>query len=365
MPLGALAASCYDGQGGFTQVTFRGWCGWPKQRCWPTVWTAYDLLGSKSSFQEAQSSKLAISQVRPNILNLWDNKWPSWAKCIRNASKYQFESFKMECTLTSHKNDRCLFHILYFHIFSPHPWLKPCQAMMEILPSGASQSSRSDQRGEGLHCLPALPGEIPEENDVERQAPAAKDHVTLTCTVWNDLKVAAEVDFGHGSHWRIIYPEAKLQLVVDSMGVQPQLSVRLRDDLNVWGICTAVQGSTFRLSSSFGDFGDRVTKHIQQEEAAAEEESRLREERQKEIDQKVGSEVTGAILEKQECAMLVCVLASIFLTEHQSLGLAVVLVLYVCAAQWTPSCWRRLGLGRLHSSVPQGLSCNAMRAGGS
>ena len=217
--------------------------------------------------------------------------------------------------------------------------------MMEILPSGASQSGRSDQRSESLQCLVALPGEIREENDVERQA-AATDDVTGTCMVWNDLRVAAEVEFG--SHGRIIYPGADLELAVDSKGGQPlPLSVRLRDDLNIWGICTAVPGSTFRLSSSFGDFGDRATKHFQEEETAAEEESRLRKQRQKELDKKLGAEVTSAILQKQKCtmiffflcllifftAMISCAVASfILVTELQGFALAAgLLMLWACA----------------------------------
>ena len=192
----------------------------------------------------------------------------------------------------------------------------------------------------------ALPGEIQQENDIERQAPAAKSNETVTCTVWNDLKVAAEVE--HGNGWQIIYPEAQLKMAVDSMDVHPQLSVRLRDDLNVWGMCTAVQGSTLQLSDSFGDFGGQATWHFQKDEAGAEEESRLRKKRQKEIDQRLSAEVTQAVLRKQKWAMisfvfcLLMVLAAMISctvmaynlqTELQGLALTVgLLVLWACAS---------------------------------
>ena len=191
----------------------------------------------------------------------------------------------------------------------------------------------------------ALPGEIQEENDIERQAPAAKSNETVTCTVWNDLKVAAEVE--HGNGWQIIYPEAQLKMAVDSMDVHPQLSVRLRDDLNVWGMCTAVQGSTLQLSDSFGDFGGQATWHFQKDEAGAEEESRLRKQRQEELDRKLGVEVTQAVLRKQKWVMIsfflctLIVLAAMIsctvtafnpLTELQGVGVAVgLLVLWAWA----------------------------------
>ena len=201
--------------------------------------------------------------------------------------------------------------------------------------SGASRSG-SDQTG-------GLPGEIRE--NVERQTLAAD--ATVTCTVWNDLQVAAEAQIGEESQWRIMYPEACLKLTLDSMDVQPQLSVRLRDDPNVWGMCTAVQGSRFQLSSSFGDFGDRAAKHRQKEGKEADEESRLRKQRQAEIDQKLGAEVTQAVLRKQKwvmisfflctlivlAAMISCAVAAFSLqTEIQGVGLAVgLLVLWACA----------------------------------
>ena len=171
--------------------------------------------------------------------------------------------------------------------------------------------------------------------------------VQATCTVCNDLKVAAEVRLGEGSEWKALYPEAQLKLAMDSMDV-PQLSVRLRDDLHVWGMCTVAQGSTLQLSNSFGDFGGRATKHFQEEEAAAEEESRLRKQRQKELDQKVGSEVTQAVLRKQKwvmisfilCLLIIltaiisCTVASFqgVLTEVQGVGLSAnLLLLCACA----------------------------------
>ena len=169
----------------------------------------------------------------------------------------------------------------------------------------------------------------------------------VTCTVCNDLKVAIEVKLGEGSEWDTVYPKAQLKMAVDSIDVHPELSVRLRDDPNVWGMCRVVQGSTLQLSSSFGDFGDRATKHFQEEEAAAEEESRLRKQRQKELDQKLGAQVTQAVLKKQKrmmisiffclllvlAAMISCAVAAFHvLTEIQGLGLAGgLLALYVCA----------------------------------
>ena len=167
-------------------------------------------------------------------------------------------------------------------------------------------------------------------------------------TVLNDLNAAAEVKLGEGSDWHIVYPEAQLKLAVDSMNVQPQLSVRLRDDSNVHGMRTVVPGAKVKLSNSFGDFGERATKHFQEEETAAEEESHLRKQRQKEIDQKLAAEVTQAVLRKQKlmmiflflcmlmvlAAMISCtVMAYNLQTELQGLGLALgLLVLWACAS---------------------------------
>ena len=205
-----------------------------------------------------------------------------------------------------------------------------------------TMASESHQRGKGL--LPICPGEIREENDLEKQAPA-KGNETVTCRVWNDMRVAAEVDDGNG--WQIIYSEAQLKMAVNSMDLHPELSVRLRDDPNVCGKCRAVQASTLQLSSSFGDFGDQAAKHVQKEEAGAEEESRLRKQRQKEIDQKLGAEVTQAVLRKQKwvmisfvfselmvlAAMVFCAVAAFNVaTELQGVGFAVgLLLLCACA----------------------------------
>ena len=169
----------------------------------------------------------------------------------------------------------------------------------------------------------------------------------VTCTVCNDLKVAIEVKLGEGSKWDTVYPEAQLKLAVDSMDVQSQLSVRLRDDLNVSGVRTIVPGAKVKLSNGFGDFGDRATKHVQKEEAGAQEESRLRKQRQKELDQKLGAQVTQAVLKKQKwvmisfvfcllmvfAAMISCAVTTFSLaTELQAIGLAVgLLLLCVCA----------------------------------
>ena len=202
---------------------------------------------------------------------------------------------------------------------------------MEEIPSLSALESCGDK---------GLPGEI-RENDLERQAdPTA----TMTCTVWNDLRVATEVELG--SQWQIMYPEAQLKMAVGSMDVQPQLSVRLRDDSNVCGTCAVVPGATLQLSNSFGDFGHQARKHFQEEQAAAEEESRLRKQRQAEIDQELNVEVTQAILRKQKCAilsiflcmciflsaMISCTGASFNATELQGVGLAVgLLLLFGCA----------------------------------
>ena len=181
----------------------------------------------------------------------------------------------------------------------------------------------------------------------------------VICTVCNDLNVGAEVKLGEGSEWKIVYPQAQLKMAVDSMDVQPQLSVRLRDDPNVCGVCTVVQGSTLQLSSSFGDFGEGATKHFQEEEAAAEEESRLRKQRQKEIDQKLSAEVTQAILWGQMWAMIsffLCLLIVLTgmisstvasfnpLTDLQCVGLAGGLpALHVCGSCALTGLWLACG----------------------
>ena len=97
-------------------------------------------------------------------------------------------------------------------------------------------------------AVASFPGEI-REDDVEKQAPA-KDDVAVTCTVCNDLRVAAEVQ--HGNGWQIIYPKAQLNLAVDSMDAQPQLLVRLHDDPKVCGMCIAVHGSTTASKQFWG-----------------------------------------------------------------------------------------------------------------
>ena len=209
----------------------------------------------------------------------------------------------------------------------------------------ASERDRIGE-GQGFCC----PDQIGEENDLEKQGPA-KGNETVTCTVWNDLKVATEAKLGSGREWQIMYPETRLKMAVavDSMDVQPQLSVRLRDDSNVCGMRTVVQGAILPMSNGFGDFGDRATRHFQEEETAAKKESRLRKQRQAEIDQKLGAEVTQVILWRQKWAMIsffLCLLiiltAMIFgtvasfhlLTGLQEIALAVallMLVLYGCA----------------------------------
>ena len=148
---------------------------------------------------------------------------------------------------------------------------------------------------------------------------------------------------------------------MDSMEVQPQLSVRLRDDPNLYGMCTVVQGSTLQLSSSFGDFGHQTTKLFQEEEAAAEEESRLRKQRQDELDQKLGAQVTQAVLKKQKlvlisiflctlivlAAMISCAVTTFSLvTELQGCGLAAgLLVLFVCAGCGVTGLFAAAGFG--------------------
>ena len=52
---------------------------------------------------------------------------------------------------------------------------------------------------------------------------------------------------------------------IDSLDAHPQLSVRLRDDRNVWGTCAVAQGAALQLSSSFGAFGREALKHAQEE----------------------------------------------------------------------------------------------------
>ena len=111
-----------------------------------------------------------------------------------------------------------------------------------------------------------------------------------------------------------------------------------------------MHGSTFRCSNSFGDFGHRAAENAQKEAKAAEEESRLRKQRQKELDRKLGAEVTQAVRRKQDCVMnslLYCMLivlaAMIFcavalfrfnvVMELQGVGLALgLLALMVCAS---------------------------------
>ena len=169
--------------------------------------------------------------------------------------------------------------------------------MIEILPC------RADQKGQGLQGLPEFPGEIREENDVEKQARATGNEAEI-CTVRNDLPVAAEVKLGQGSGWQTIYPEGKVDFSVNSIDVDLQLSVRLRDDAHVRGKCRAEQGSRLWMSQSFGNFGDRATRHFQRETAAARQESQLRKLRQKELDKKLGFEVTQVILRRQKWVVI-------------------------------------------------------------
>ena len=167
--------------------------------------------------------------------------------------------------------------------------------------------------------------------------------------VLNDLKAAAEVKLEEGSEWQIVYPKAQLKMAaaVDSMNVRPELSVRLRDDHNVCGMRTVVPGAKVKLSNGFGDFADWAEEHVEKEANEAKEESRLRKQRQDELDRKLAAEVTQAVLRKQKwaiiflflctlivlAAMISCtVTAFSLLSELQGVGLAVGLaVLLVCA----------------------------------
>ena len=227
--------------------------------------------------------------------------------------------------------------------------------MMEILPSRAFESFQGDQRGA------SCPGEIREESDLEEQAPA-KGNEIVTCSLWNNLQVVTEAKLGQVSKWQIVYPEAQLKMAVavESMDVQPQLSVRLRDDPNLSGMCTAAQGSALRLSNGFGDFGERATKHVQKEAKAAQKESRLRKQRQAKINQKLNVEVTQTVLKKQKwvmisfflcllivlTAMILCTVTAynLQLTELQGLGLAVgFLMLFGCTTFGNAGLWAATG----------------------
>ena len=223
--------------------------------------------------------------------------------------------------------------------------------MAEILMCGACERRPGNQLSEEFRV---------EVRDIE-----------VTCTVCNDLKVAIEVKLGEGSEWDAVYPQAQLKMAMDSMEVQPQLSVRLRDDPNLYGMCTVVQGSTLQLSNSFGDFGDRAREHVQKEEAAAEEESRLRKQRQDELDQKLGAQVTQAVLKKQKwmmisfvfcllmvfAAMISCAVTTFSLaTELQGIGLAVgLLVLCVCAGCGATGLWVAAGFGAITSELRESV----------
>eukprot|EP00438_Fugacium_kawagutii_P018655 Skav210086 [mRNA] locus=scaffold1510:184383:186172:+ [translate_table: standard] len=163
----------------------------------------------------------------------------------------------------------------------------------------------------------------------------------MGCTAWNDLRVASELQVGQASGWQVIYPEARIQLAMHSVADVLQVSVRLRDDVKVCGMCTAVQASTLRLSTDFGDFGDRAAQHFLQEALAAHHEIFLRMQRQKEINQQLNEEVSRAILRRQKWVMLslsvcllillggmvACAVVSFSLaTELQGVGLAMALL---------------------------------------
>ena len=219
---------------------------------------------------------------------------------------------------TSHRNHRLSFHCILT--------MELCRTTAEILQRRASQGRPSNLLEDEVHV------EI------------GDGHIT----VFNDLKAAAEVKLREESRWHNIYPKASIKLAGDSVDGDLQVSVQLRDDPNVCGSCTAVQGSTLQLSNSFGDFGERATKHVQKEAKEAAEEIRLREQRQRELDEKFGAEVTQAVLRKQKmmmiflflcmlmvlAAMISCtVMAYNLQTELQGLGLASgLLLLCVCAS---------------------------------
>ena len=210
-----------------------------------------------------------------------------------------------------------------------HP--ERCQTMAEILRSVASESCPGDQRGA------SCPGEIREENDLEKQAPA-RGSDTVSCTLRNDLKVAVEAKLGEESEWQTTYPgiNYKMAAAVNSMDAKPQLSVRLRDDRHVCGMRLVVQGSTLRLSNSFGDFGHRAANIAQKEAKAAEKESRLRK-------HSVGAEIIQVIRWRRKWVMIsLCLCMLMVLTamisctgaafNHPNFGLALVLLLlFACA----------------------------------
>lgn len=163
---------------------------------------------------------------------------------------------------------------------------------------------------------------------------------TEVCTVWNDLRVAAELKLGQRSGWHIIYPEAGPNLAGHSMDDTLHVFVRIRDDVTVCGMCTTVRGSILLLSTSFGDFGDRAAKIIRKEEDETEQESLLRKQRQEEINKKLNEELTQPILWRQNVAvmsiwvcllillgaMVFCTVATFSATELQGVGLTLALL---------------------------------------
>eukprot|EP00435_Cladocopium_sp_Y103_P038578 s606_g10.t1 len=211
----------------------------------------------------------------------------------------------------------------------------------------------------------SLPGEIPEEKDLERQA-AQTAIEPETCIILNDLAVAAEVDLGRGSGWQPLYPKSSLDVSGDI-----DVLVRLRDNAGVYGSCKATKGAQLLLSGGFGDFGSKAARYIQDEEAAAAEESLLRKKRRQDIDAQLFAKVNRMALWRQTLALfsisiflLVILGASIFCTvssfaledQLQAVGLAAALLALSCGA-----CGGASGL--VYASGDSGFGAQGLRDG--
>ncbi|CAE7278416.1 unnamed protein product [Symbiodinium natans] len=135
---------------------------------------------------------------------------------------------------------------------------------------------------------------------------------SLTCRVKNDLAYAVEVKLEDSDVWEVLYPTCCLELDASS---DLQVSVRLRDDAEIRGVCeTARPGITLCTSTDFGPFYVAAATFIIDEKTAALREAVLREDRKREMGRALTRSVDRAwVRTKSEMMYMLAVVATLLL----------------------------------------------------
>ena len=150
---------------------------------------------------------------------------------------------------------------------------------------GAS-TSQSDLRSQATvlgRCENVDPVELVIED--QKQAPVE---------LINDLKAAVEVNSSKSR--QVLYPRRSMKF--DAMPVE----VSLRDDPSIHAICKEYDGTQLCMSSgAFGKFGTEVQHFIEQEDVSIQREERLKEQRNRELANKVKWALVGPLLKLNSC----------------------------------------------------------------